>query len=83
MASMCGGCEATWTGRNVCHCAGCHNTFSVLTWFDYHRKYGKCKDPATLTIRSGKDGPRVVAMKLNEHGVWVGAVPNPRFQEDE
>lgn len=82
MSTMCGGCEATWTGLKMCHCAGCHQTFSVLTWFDSHRVRGKCKPPDEIKVKSGKDGPLVQAMKLNEYGVWVGAVPNPRFLDE-
>ena len=78
-------CGATWTGLNICHCAaaGCHQTFSVERWFKFHRNGSKCADPATLKVRDGKDGPFVTAMKLNQHGVWVGALPNPRLWENK
>lgn len=78
----CSGCEATWTGAKICHCAACHRSFSVLAWFDFHRSRGKCRDPLTLTVSSGKDGPQVPAMKINRYGVYVGAAPNARFTED-
>ena len=41
-------CEANWTGMAVCHCAGCHETFSSIGAFDKHRTGGgedrHCRD---------------------------------------
>lgn len=73
---MCGGCAATWTGLKVCHCAGCHETFSVVSWFDRHRVRGKCINPARVLV-SEEDGRP--AMKKDTHGKWVGAIPNPKY----
>jgi hypothetical protein len=45
----CGGCDATWTGLNVAHCAACHETFSTARLFDEHRsadgEHGSCLRP--------------------------------------
>lgn len=74
--ATCGGCSNTWTGIKVCHCAGCHRTFSVLSWFDRHRTRGKCLNPASITVSEEDTRP---AMKLDAHGKWVGALANPLY----
>src|SRR5690606_38982473 len=53
-ARMCGGGNATWTGRNRCRCRLCHETFGGLKGCDAHRP-GECKDPASLALTE-KDG---------------------------
>lgn len=80
MAHTCSGCPATWSGVNVCHCsgAGCHETFSGLTWYDAHRVNGKCKDPAKLKVRSGVHKGEPLLM-LGKSGKWVGAGSAPEY----
>lgn len=60
---MCGGCPATWTGFNTCHCSGCHRTFAGVRGFDDHRKRSQCVDPATLGY-------------AEDEGVWKSAQEN-------
>lgn len=47
-AIKCPRCDATWTGLSVCHCSGCHHTFSGIGLFDKHRRRDQCVDPATM-----------------------------------
>lgn len=81
MKFTCSKCPATWTGLNMCHCQACGNTFSVVAHFDAHRSNGKCLNPATLQTRVRKTDPLTARLKLNAHGVWVGAIPNPKFED--
>lgn len=74
MSTNCGGCDATWTGTSICHCANCHRTFSGLGHFDAHRSQygerGSCIDPATLTAQGGK---RIgEPLMFFREGMWRG-----------
>jgi hypothetical protein len=40
-------CGAFWSGFEVCHCAGCHQTFTTERAFAQHRIRSRCQDPAT------------------------------------
>lgn len=57
-------CGANWGGYNRCHCSACHRTFSGLTYFDMHRRYGKCVDPGSI---KKKDGTLVMRF---ENDIW-------------
>ena len=52
-------CGARWSGRQKCHCGGCHLTFSGLTAFDKHRVGMRCLAPGEvgLVARVGEFGP--------------------------
>ena len=52
-------CGARWTGTNRAHCATCHETFSSVAAFDFHRRGGLCSPPAEVGMARGK------------HGYWV------------
>ncbi|MBO0864841.1 MAG: hypothetical protein J2P16_07210 [Mycobacterium sp.] len=64
--ARCGRCEATWTGKAVCHCAGCHLTFTSIGPFDAHRFNGKCRAPAEL---------RSKGYQPNDEGHWRKPAP--------
>lgn len=61
----CGGCNTGWTGEDVCHCSGCHETFADVDVFDAHRSgygaHGKCLAPGRI---------QTIPMKKLT-GVWV------------
>jgi hypothetical protein len=38
-------CGTSWTGFDVCHCAGCHHTFTCERAFARHRLAGNCCRP--------------------------------------
>jgi len=54
VGTMCS-CDATWTGKNICHCSVCHRTFSGVTLFDKHRKVepGECTLAGEMEFRNG------------------------------
>ena len=55
----CGGCTARWTGARMCHCTGCHRTFTGITVFDQHQTTGGCRMPRALTeVRPGVYGTK-------------------------
>ena len=78
MTITCPGCSTTWTGLRIAHCGACHQTFSCVAHFDSHRApnrgQGTCKAPSSVLAKHGHP-----AMRLNEHGVWVGAAEKPKF----
>lgn len=78
MKATCRGCDATWSGLNICHCSVCHITTSCIKNFDLHRVRDKCVDPATITRKQKGTGELVPALKLNKHGVWVGTSDEAR-----
>lgn len=84
MKHFCSRCTKTWTGNNICHCAACCETFSVIAHFDSHRVRGACVDPATITTNIGTRDHPVIAprLKRNQYDVWVGAAPDPRFEKE-
>lgn len=43
--ARCAECKETWTGKNRCHCSGCHRTFGGVGGFDRHRRDFKCLPP--------------------------------------
>ena len=47
-------CGDHWSGFAVCHCSGCHHTFTDLGAFDQHRvgthARRSCADPATVGL---------------------------------
>jgi hypothetical protein len=49
----CSGCTTTWTGVSAAHCGSCHETFSGVGAFDYHRRGGVCVPPqdCVTTVR--------------------------------
>lgn len=68
----CSGCSAVWTGAHIAHCSACHSTFAAVGLFDAHRSIagnsGTCRDPATLTYRTGqRAGERVMFWR---DGLW-------------
>jgi hypothetical protein len=68
----CSGCNAVWTGARTAHCCACHLTFVRVGLFDAHRSiagdYGSCRDPATLTYRTGqRAGERIMFWR---DGMW-------------
>jgi len=63
-------CGAQWTGMNVCHCAGCHRTFTGIRAFDRHQRVvdppaSCCLDPALIRRRDGTP-----ALQPNSKGWW-------------
>jgi hypothetical protein len=84
MGFTCSGCENTWTGANVAHCAAaeCHQTFSTVTWFDKHRVRGKCVDPAKLKVKTGVHAGEPL-LKMGASGKWIGAASVPEFWKTE
>lgn len=52
----CGGCTERWSGSAVCHCSGCHRTFTGLTAFDYHQTEKGCRDPRAVKKPMRTDG---------------------------
>ena len=50
-------CACPFTGRNTCHCAACHATFTGVAAFDAHQRLGPaglaCLDPAAVRRRDG------------------------------
>ena len=77
--NTCSGCDATWTGLSVAHCAaaGCHETFASPALFDAHRsaegERGACIPPAEVQGRTG--GQRL----FFRDGMWRG----PELSEEE
>lgn len=53
----CGKCGEKWSGVRVCHCGGCHETFSSLSAFDAHQRGTTpgqlCKKPEEMTDKEG------------------------------
>ena len=49
-------CGARWGGLKTCHCAACHQSFTVLSAFDKHRRGSHpdstrhCVDPASVGL---------------------------------
>ena len=81
--ATCSGCDSTWTGLKICHCAGCHISYSVEKWFVKHQVRGKCLPPSAVKLPGPDPGTFIPALKLNAFNVWVGAVANPRFTKEE
>jgi hypothetical protein len=85
--ASCGGCDRTWTGLLICHCAACHETFSCIDHFDAHRAAGRgsrpgyCLTPDMIRRTTGRWAGEFL-LKLNRHGVWVGVEPT-RFPKDD
>ena len=61
-------CGATWGGRQACHCAGCHRSFTGESSFVRHRRDLQCVDPATARRKDGSP-----AFELNARGQWATA----------
>lgn len=66
VSGACPGCLSVWSGRGVCHCRSCHQTFTEVEWFDQHKavRDGCCWNPAEL--RSG--GRPLIFVE----GMWSG-----------
>lgn len=58
----CKGCDSTWTGLRMAHCASCHETFSTPGNFDAHRI--GVKVPLSCVE------PRDVGLEQNSFGTW-------------
>lgn len=47
--ALCPDCGVGWDGRNICHCAVCHMTFTAVGGFDAHRtgpdEHRQCRTP--------------------------------------
>lgn len=51
LAATCGGCDSSWTGLSMAHCAAdCHQTFGSAANFYRHRKHGKCRPPQDIGL---------------------------------
>lgn len=57
------GCPPLKENSRVCHCAGCHRTFSSLTLFDSHQDWSQgwssgvaCKAPGELGLVRAANG---------------------------
>ena len=52
MSSVTGKCRCgrAWTASRLAHCSICHESFSVVSAFDAHRRRGKCLDPADVGL---------------------------------
>lgn len=59
--NTCAGCDTTWTGLAVAHCAACHLTFGSVAGFDKHRVSGRCRSEYELTA---------LGMAPNPFGRW-------------
>ena len=49
-AIACGRCDRWWTGRNEAHCSACHETFTCIGAFDWHRRNGQCRKPPDVGL---------------------------------
>lgn len=58
MAS-CGGCQETWSGLRIAHCATDHHTFSCVSNYDLH-----------ITKGFQHLEPSEVGLVQNSRGVW-------------
>ena len=71
----CAGCDQTWTALNACHCGGCHETFSGIWLFDWHRtaigEHGSCVEPRNVV--TGDDKP----IMFFREGMWRGPEMTP------
>ena len=56
--------------RQTCtdHCVGCGSHFHGLGAFDVHRQGGKCHDPATAAVQSGKREGQPVLQAWTDDG---------------
>jgi hypothetical protein len=45
-------CGKRWAGSATAHCPSCHETFTVVSAFDRHRRGGSCVDPAGIGLHS-------------------------------
>ena len=69
--TSCRDCHKTWSGQKVCHCTGCHETFSTERNFAMHQGATEgCTPPAELLSGTGK--PRLA---LNARGIWTEPPP--------
>jgi len=48
-------CNGKFRGLMTAHCPTCHETFTSPPGFDYHRRAGKCLNPATLRNSKTKE----------------------------
>ena len=77
MSHGCNGCDASWSGFNIAHCAACHKTFGGVSGFDKHRAGSKDK-----TRRAGEcSDPAEIGLVLNAHGTWVTPSDGADFGE--
>jgi hypothetical protein len=69
----CAGCGGRWTGLGVCHCSGCHRTFTGISAFDQHRLGGHCENPASRGL---------VPIARRYWSGWGKPGEDPRFTDD-
>jgi hypothetical protein len=67
-AIACGRCDRWWTGRSEAHCSACHETFTCIGAFDWHRRNGQCRKPQT----SAWWWPTGVWFGWSQPGTWRG-----------
>ena len=63
----CEGCDHTWTGLLIAHCAACHETFTTVQGFDRHRDSDHCRRPK-FARRS--DGLALYAKSASAKDAW-------------
>lgn len=74
--ASCNGCETNWTALSWAHCPSCHETFSGVTYFDYHRSGGDCWQQRTAytqhTFRKRLENDELSTWVLvKDDGVWA------------
>lgn len=77
-------CGASWTGLNIAHCGGCHETFSTVAHFDAHRSprglHGECLDPGALKVGGQGKYAGQPLLRRDKRGFWIGAQERPDLE---
>lgn len=64
--ATCRDCGVQWTALSWAHCASCHQLFTGVTYFDFHRVNGECWGQPKI---SRGEKPSWQAL-VEEDGVW-------------
>lgn len=70
----CGGCDISFTGTELAHCASCHETFSGYIHFDHHRKRllpKKQRDPGSMSVCVSPQSIGMVKGGRGKGNYWV------------
>lgn len=63
-------CTAKWTGLEICHCLGCHQSFANGQAFDQHRSARQAKNGIPARKGGVCHDPSESGLVLNGHGYW-------------